>query len=76
MFARFTWSPVAVCVAAAAAAGWVGVGVGSHATQGRGERLCGELEVDTAGQTGGGWVQGGVIEALQTSHLEQPNLGL
>lgn len=48
----------------------------TRATRGRGERLHWELEVDTVGQRRGGWVQGGVIEPLQTSHLEQLNLGL
>lgn len=66
MFVWFTCSPTAVC----------GCTGRTLATQGHGERLCRELEVDTAGQRGGGWVQGGVIEPLQTSHLEQLNLGL
>lgn len=66
VFVWCIWSPAAVC----------GCRVRTRATQGHGERLCRELEVDTVGQRRGGWVQGGVIEPLQTSHLEQLNLGL
>lgn len=65
-----------LCALPAAPQLCVAAGGRTRATQGHGERLCRELEVDTVGQRGGGWVQGGVIELLQTSHLEQLNLGL